>query len=101
MAYDREQLMTALRNADAAGDTESATRIAQMIRSQTQQPQQERSLAQDALLGLSEAGGAMAQAVVNTAISFRWWRTPSLARAHGPEVRTPTCPRHGCHYLKG
>lgn len=67
MAYDREQLMTALRNADAAGDTESATRIAQMIRSQTQQPQQERSLAQDALLGLSEAGGAMAQAVVNTA----------------------------------
>lgn len=67
MAYNREQLMTALRNADAAGDTESATRIAQMIRSQTQQPQQERSLAQDALLGLSEAGGAMAQAVVNTA----------------------------------
>lgn len=67
MAYNREQLMTALRNADAAGDTESATRIAQMIRSQTQQPQQERSLAQDALLGLSEAGGAMAQAVVSTA----------------------------------
>lgn len=67
MAYNREQLMTALRNADAAGDTESATRIAQMIRSQTQQPQQERSLAQDALQGLSEAGSAMAQAVVNTA----------------------------------
>lgn len=67
MAYDREQLMTALRNADAAGDTESATRIAQMIRSQTQQPQQERSLSQDALLGLSEAGGAIAQAAVNTA----------------------------------
>lgn len=67
MAYDREQLMTALRNADAAGDTESATRIAKMIRSQTQQPQQERSLAHDALLGLSETGGAMAQAVVDTA----------------------------------
>lgn len=37
MAYDREQLMTALRNADAAGDTEGATRIAQMIQSQGQQ----------------------------------------------------------------
>ena len=28
MAYSREQLMTALRNADAAGDTEGARRIA-------------------------------------------------------------------------
>ncbi|HGE8458730.1 TPA: DNA transfer protein [Serratia marcescens] len=40
MAYDREQLMTALRNADAAGDTEGATRIAQMIQSQAQQDTQ-------------------------------------------------------------
>lgn len=40
MAYDREQLMTALRNADAAGDTEGATRIAQMIQSQAQQDSQ-------------------------------------------------------------
>lgn len=36
MAYDREQLMTALRNADAAGDTAGATKIAQMIQSQVQ-----------------------------------------------------------------
>ncbi|PPE57088.1 hypothetical protein [Pectobacterium brasiliense] len=42
MAYDREQLMTALRNADAAGDTEGATRIAQMIQSQGQQTQKVR-----------------------------------------------------------
>lgn len=34
MAYDRDQLMTALRNADSAGDTEAATRIAQMIQAQ-------------------------------------------------------------------
>ncbi|MFT8211574.1 MAG: hypothetical protein ACMZI0_15180 [Symbiopectobacterium sp.] len=40
MAYDREQLMTALRNADAAGDTEGATRIAQMIQLQGQQAQE-------------------------------------------------------------
>lgn len=50
MAYSREQLMTALRNADAAGDTEGATRIAQMIKSQEVQSQQqpEQSLMQKA-----------------------------------------------------
>lgn len=36
MAFDRNQLMTALRNADAAGDTEAAARIAKMIQSQGQ-----------------------------------------------------------------
>lgn len=51
MAYNREQLMTALRNADAAGDTEGARRIAQMIsggQSSSAQPQSEQSLMQKA-----------------------------------------------------
>lgn len=39
MAYSREQLMTALRNADAAGDTEGARRIAQMLSSGDQSTQ--------------------------------------------------------------
>ena len=39
MAFDRTQLMTALRNADAAGDTEAATRIAKMIQAQGNQSQ--------------------------------------------------------------
>lgn len=67
MAYDREQLMTALRNADAAGDTEGATRIAQMIKSQAAQPQQqpEPSLTQragDFLTGGQSAGQIAEQA---------------------------------------
>ncbi|QLZ60926.1 DNA transfer protein [Citrobacter freundii] len=67
MAYDREQLMTALRNADAAGDTEGATRIAQMIKSQVAQPQQqpEPSLMQragDFLTGGQSAGQVAEQA---------------------------------------
>lgn len=37
MSYSKEQLMTALRNADAAGDTEGAKRIAGMIKAQPQQ----------------------------------------------------------------
>ena len=37
---DINQLMTALRNADAAGNTEDARRIAQLIRQQQAQPQQ-------------------------------------------------------------
>lgn len=49
MAYSRDQLMTALRNADAAGDVDGAKRIAQMLSSNpTPQPQQEPSLAQQA-----------------------------------------------------
>ena len=44
MSYSKEQLMTALRKADAAGDTEGAKRIAGMIKAQpqqTEQPQQQ------------------------------------------------------------
>lgn len=39
MSYSRDELMTALRNAHNAGDTEAARRIAQMIQSQPQQKQ--------------------------------------------------------------
>ncbi|AUR83714.1 hypothetical protein NVP1039O_15 [Vibrio phage 1.039.O._10N.286.55.A2] len=40
MSYSKEQLMTALRKADAAGDTEGAKRIAGMIKAQPQQAEQ-------------------------------------------------------------
>ena len=52
MSYSKEQLMTALRNADAAGDTEGAKRIAGMIKAQPQQqpeaPEQEKGMLQTA-----------------------------------------------------
>lgn len=41
MSHSSAQLMTALRNADAAGDTESAKRIAQMIKGAQEQPAQQ------------------------------------------------------------
>ena len=48
MSYSKEQLMTALRNADKAGDTEGARRIAGMINSyqpeQQAQPERESKL---------------------------------------------------------
>ncbi|AUR86851.1 hypothetical protein NVP1090B_16 [Vibrio phage 1.090.B._10N.286.48.F1] len=50
MSYSKEQLMTALRKADAAGDTEGAKRIAGMIKAQpqqTEQPQQQTEPQQD------------------------------------------------------
>lgn len=50
---DYEQIMTALRNADAAGDTEAATRLAQMAREaqQTSTPQEAPSNAASAFRG--------------------------------------------------
>lgn len=70
MAYSRDQLMTALRNADAAGDTDGARRIAQMLSSSSQEapPQeqpQEQSLvskATDAITGGQSAGQIAEQA---------------------------------------
>ncbi|HCJ8637505.1 TPA: DNA transfer protein [Escherichia coli] len=70
MAYSREQLMTALRNADAAGDTEGARRIAQMLSSgdqstQNQSQPEEQSLvekATDLLTGGQSAGQIAEQA---------------------------------------
>lgn len=65
MDYSREQLMTALRNADAAGDTEGASRIAQMIKAQGQQaPQQESSQI------VSPEENARQENVVNNANGF-------------------------------
>ena len=40
MAYSYEQVMTALRNADAAGDTEGARRLAQIAQGLKKQPTQ-------------------------------------------------------------
>jgi hypothetical protein len=40
MAYSQEQLMTALRNADAAGDIEAAKKIARMIKGGTSETQE-------------------------------------------------------------
>lgn len=51
MAYSREQLMTALRNADAAGDTEGARRIAQMLSSGDQSTQNQLQPEEQSLVG--------------------------------------------------
>ena len=51
MAYSREQLMTALRNADAAGDTEGARRIAQMLSSGDQSTQNQSQTEEQSLVG--------------------------------------------------
>ncbi|HHH6586225.1 TPA: DNA transfer protein [Escherichia coli] len=51
MAYSREQLMTALRNADAAGDTEGARRIAQMLSSDDQSTQNQSQPEEQSLVG--------------------------------------------------
>ncbi|ENC8459389.1 DNA transfer protein, partial [Escherichia coli] len=51
MAYSREQLMTALRNADAAGDTEGARRIAQMLSSGDQSTQNQSQPDEQSLVG--------------------------------------------------
>lgn len=51
MVYSREQLMTALRNADAAGDTEGARRIAQMLSSGDQSTQNQSQPEEQSLVG--------------------------------------------------
>lgn len=51
MAYSREQLMTALRNADAAGDTEGARRIAQILSSGDQSTQNQSQPEEQSLVG--------------------------------------------------
>ncbi|HHZ8170379.1 TPA: DNA transfer protein [Escherichia coli] len=51
MAYSREQLMTALRNADASGDTEGARRIAQMLSSGDQSTQNQSQPEEQSLVG--------------------------------------------------
>lgn len=51
MAYSREQLMTALRNADAAGDTEGARRIAHMLSSGDQSTQNQSQPEEQSLVG--------------------------------------------------
>ncbi|HBE5760288.1 TPA: DNA transfer protein [Escherichia coli] len=51
MTYSREQLMTALRNADAAGDTEGARRIAQMLSSGDQSTQNQSQPEEQSLVG--------------------------------------------------
>lgn len=74
MAYSREQLMTALRNADAAGDTEGARRIAQMLSSGDQSTQNQRQPVeqQDGFMSdlgeaVKETGRGLVQAGVNVA----------------------------------
>ncbi len=74
MAYSREQLMTALRNADAAGDTEGARRIAQMLSSgdqstqnQSQPEEQQDGFMSDLGEAVKETGRGLVQAGVNVA----------------------------------
>ncbi|EAA7311197.1 DNA transfer protein [Salmonella enterica subsp. enterica serovar Hadar] len=74
MAYSREQLMTALRNADAAGDTEGARRIARMLSSsnpptqnQEQPLEQQDGFMSDLGEAVKETGRGLVQAGVNVA----------------------------------
>ncbi|EHB5925827.1 DNA transfer protein [Escherichia coli] len=74
MAYSREQLMTALRNADAAGDTEGARRIAQILSSSNQPTQnqkqpveQQGGFMSDLGEAVKETGRGLVQAGVNVA----------------------------------
>ncbi|ELQ3786724.1 DNA transfer protein [Escherichia coli] len=74
MAYSREQLMTALRNADAAGDTEGARRIAQILSSSNQRTQNQKQPVeqQDGFMSdlgeaVKETGRGLVQAGVNVA----------------------------------
>ncbi len=70
MAYSREQLMTALRNADAAGDTEGARRIAQMLSSGDQSTQNQSQPEEQSLVGKATdwlAGGQSAGQIAEQA----------------------------------
>lgn len=89
MEYTYEEVMTALRNADAAGDTEAATRLAEMASSMMSQPKEskpteqpeERSMlgevgrqvgltARGAITGLTALPGMVADAPVTIANQF-------------------------------
>jgi hypothetical protein len=74
MAYSREQLMAALRNADAAGDAEGARRIARMlsssnppIQNQEQPVEQQGGFMSDLGEAVKETGRGLVQAGVNVA----------------------------------
>lgn len=68
--YSEDQLFSALRNADSAGDTEGARRIAGMIqqkRTLSSVENKETDWVDDVKYGVKEAGKSVAQAGVNTA----------------------------------
>ena len=89
MEYTYEEVMTALRNADAAGDTEAATRLAEIASSMmsqaeeakpTEQPEETSTLgelgrqlgltARGAITGLTAIPGMIVDAPVNVANAF-------------------------------
>tara|TARA_R110000823_G_scaffold301386_1_gene422319 strand:+ start:1047 stop:2558 length:1512 start_codon:yes stop_codon:yes gene_type:complete len=89
MEYTYEEVMTALRNADAAGDTEAATRLAEMASSMMSQPEESKPTkqpeessilgeigrqvgltARGAITGLTAIPGMIADAPVTIANQF-------------------------------
>ena len=89
MEYTYEEVMTALRNADAAGDTEAATRLAEMASSMMSQPEESKPTeqpeessmlgeigrqvgltARGAITGLTALPGMVADAPVTIANQF-------------------------------
>ena len=80
MEYTYEEVMSALRNADAAGDTEAATRLAQIASSMSSQPEESNMLgeigrqvgltARGAISGLTAIPGMIADAPVIVANQF-------------------------------
>ena len=85
MEYTYEEVMTALRNADAAGDTEAATRLAEIASSMMSQPEEAQAkessmlgeigrqvglTARGAITGLTALPGMVADAPVTIANQF-------------------------------
>lgn len=81
MAYDREQLIMALRNADAAGDAEGAARIAQIIQAQGVQQQAQEPQA------TPPEPGTYAQGMANTNATLANSRDADIAAAKGLRER--------------
>lgn len=97
MKYTYEEVMTALRNADAAGDTEAATRLAEMASSMMSQPEEATPTEQPETPSmLDELGrqiGLTARGVVSgvTAIPGMVADAPvSIANALGADLPLPS-----------
>ena len=86
---DMNQLMQALRNADAAGDTQAASRIAQMIQSQQQQaaaPAPQRNVAENLGTGMMDRVYAIGEGLAD----FMPTVTKAVTGYENPRIYVPT-----------
>jgi len=89
---DMNQLMQALRNADAAGDTQAASRIAQMIQSQRQQqtaaPAPQRNVAENLGTGMMDRVYAIGEGLTD----FLPTVTKAMTGMENPRIVVPENP---------